>query len=159
MKISIEYLTVGDKSKKSIQLSPEEFFDALDAGENYWEDGVEKYIFPHEHLSIPVPTLKWIEVTKRQGNLVRTYRCQYLDGDKSMTQHTVSENGDEEIITSSLIAENTYHTTRLIKSSDGVWSTYVDSIDSDVEVGGKYDSKNLIKSWLFDELKEFSNVQ
>ncbi len=43
-------------------MAPEEYFDPLGEGESFWNDGIEKYVFPHEYVDVPVEDLKWLTV-------------------------------------------------------------------------------------------------
>lgn len=158
IKIKISYVTFQNSEVKDIYLKPEEYFDSLEEGENYWDDGIDKFIFPHEYLNISVSSLKWLTIIVSKGKEKRISRCQYLDGDNVTMNHSVDENGEEEIILSAKISEQSYHTTRILKPKSKSWAVYVDSIDSDVQIEGKYNSINLCKNWSFEELKSFSKI-
>jgi hypothetical protein len=105
-----------------------------------------------------VGLLKWFIITEKLDSKQRVTRYQLLNGDSSIMIHSRDEFGNEEIISSALVEPETWHTTHMIKPYDGVWATYVDSLDSDAQIDGKYPSKNLISNWRFEELKEFSYV-
>lgn len=157
MKIHFTYLKIDEIDAHFFELSPNEYFDPLEENESYWDHGIEKYPFSHEYLSIPPEKLKWLIVTVSENDLNKVYRCQFLDGDKNMMQHTVDEYNNEEIILSVKIAWGKWHTTRLIKPAGESWAVYVDTIDSDDKINEKYYSYKLIKNWDFEELKAFSN--
>ena len=158
MKITFTYQVAGESQTRTKQLGPDDYYDPINPRENYWDDGIEKFIFPHEYIETPVEQLKWLTVLVAAGNKSRISRCQYLDGDKVSMHHSIDENGEEEIILSAQLPDKSWHTTRILKPPLGSWAAYVDSIDSDVVVEGKYPSKNLCEKWTFDELKGFSGI-
>lgn len=158
MKITISYQVEGEKEPRIKHLDPVDYYDPIDPKENYWDDGVDKFVFPHEYVETPVSELKWLTVRVTNGNKTRFSRCQYIDGDNVMMHHTIDEDGGEEIIVSALLPDQSWHTTRILKPPSGSWAVYVDSIDSDVPVDGKYPSKNLCEKRSFEELKGFSGI-
>lgn len=158
MKITITYQVEGEKEPRRIDLDPIDYFDPIDSKENYWDDGVEKFIFPHEYVETPVIQLKWLTVRVALRNKTRISRCQYIDGDNAMMHHTIDEDGGEEIIISTHLQDQSWHTTRILKPPARSWAIYVDSIDPDVPVEGKYHSNNLCKKWSFAELKGFADI-
>ena len=141
-----------------VEMAPEEYFDPLGEGESFWNDGIEKYVFPHEYVNVPVEDLKWLTVCVSELGSRRVDRCQYLNGADVMMQHSIDENEDEELILSTKISDQDYHTTRIRKPSSKSWAVYYDRIDSDVMEGGKYATKELVTNWTSDEIKAFSEV-
>ena len=158
MKIALTYQRIDEAKPTTIGFAPEDYFDPLEAGETYWEHGVEKNLLLEEYLPIEKGLVKWFIVTHEFRGLSRVTRCQLLGEDLSMSTHTIDEHGNEEIITQSMIAPETWHTVRTLKPHDGFWSTYMDNIGSDKKVDGVYRNDNLITSWSFDETKAFCNV-
>ena len=142
-----------------ISLSPEEYFDPLGPGENYWDHGVETNLVKDEYVPVGSEKVKWFIIIEKQYEDKRTFRCQNFDGGSSRSTHTVDENGNEEIITQSLVAPETWHSIRTRKPHDGHWATYMDNISSEIDVDGIYRNDNLMKNWSFEEAKEFSYVE
>jgi len=159
MNISISYLCFGENEPETIHFSPENYFDPLEPGENYWEHGIEVHQLAENYLPVEISKVKWFIITKRLNDKKRVSRYQLLNGTDSMSIHTIDEEDNEEIITASKIAPETWHTVRIIKPHNGCWSTYMDNIGSDIEVEGKFRNENLIKNWTYEEMKEFSHVQ
>ncbi len=62
MLIVITYQTSNNQEPFVIEMAPEEYFDPLGEGESFWNDGIEKYVFPHEYVDVPVEDLKWLTV-------------------------------------------------------------------------------------------------
>ena len=158
MKITFTYQVEGEKEPRIMYIDPVDYYDPIDHRENYWDDGIEKFVFPHEYVKTPVAQLKWLTVLIAMKNKARVSRCQYIDGEKTMMHHTIDEDGEEEIIVSTQLPDQSWHTTRILKPPTKSWAVYVDSIDSDIQVDDKYPSNNLCKRWSFKDLKGFSNI-
>ena len=156
MKIEIQYLLLGSDKPSYLAPKPEDYFDPVEHDENFWDDGVEKNIFPHEHIGIEPSKLKWLIIRQKNGSNTRITRNQYLDGDDSMMTHTKDEFGAEEIIYSRKIGD-AYEIVRILKPTDQSWSVTYNVIASDVKTDDIYPTDNLTKNWSFDELKDFCN--
>jgi len=159
MNITLTYSRIDSKEQEVVELNPQEYFDPLEKGENYWDDGVERKFLLEEYLPIDKVQVKWFRITLEHDEMKRIYTCQLLDSDRSTSTHSIDEFGNEEIITQSKIADETWHTVRTQKPLGGQWSTYMDNISSDKMVEGKYANENLITNWTFDETIEFSHAE
>lgn len=107
MKITFTYQLIGCCQQHQLEIDPHDYFDPIEDGENYWDHGIEKKIFPHEYLDellyINPDQIKWIVVRESRGNQTRISRVQYLDGDCATMQHVIDENKEEKIILGALV--------------------------------------------------------
>lgn len=157
MKITLSYqLTYGEP--KEIELSPEDYYDPIRDNESYWNDAIEKCNFLHEYLSDPPDRIRWIVARIVDDDHVRLRRAQYLNGDKVMMEHTINEYKEEELILSALLASGEWHTIRVVKPQDQLWSVTVNSLDMDEPLDGRFSSIDLCKNWMFDERKAFCRI-
>ncbi len=122
IQIKLMYKKRDDNIPVSIQLEPEAYFDRLESGENYQEDGVPKYNDAWEYLDVPVSELEWImeEISgTTEDGIIRTELLK--DGVNWMT-HRKDESGYEEIIHNTEISPNISHIIRTHKDDEGIWT-------------------------------------
>lgn len=154
MEITITYCLLAETVSREMKLTPEQYYDPLEAGENYWDDGIERCVFPYRYLDFEPEEIKWVIARVSHEERVRYWRVQHLNGDKAMMQHVVDENAEEEIILSTLLPNGDWHSARILKPQGACWAVTRLAIDKD-ESG---ESKNLVANWSFDELKAFSKI-
>ncbi|MEM1221593.1 MAG: hypothetical protein AAGH40_02430 [Verrucomicrobiota bacterium] len=155
MKIEIEYLALDESTPVILELKPDDFYDPVALGENYWEHGIERLVFPYEHIQKEPSQLKWLILREQNEEMVRLHRIQFLDGEKSMMQHTVDEHGEEKIIYSCTQGDES-HIHRFIKPAKEMWTTTQNQRASDKKTGEGYKTENLTKNWSHSDLLSFA---
>lgn len=160
MDITITYCLVGETESRELKLTPEQYYDPLEQGENYWDDGIERCAFPHGYLDLEPEAMKWVYARVSNGDRCRLSRVQFLNGEKVIIQHEVRENEEEEIILSTLLPNGEYHCARILKPQGGSWTVVRLALDrDDVDINsGNMGSTNLIVGRRFEELKLFSKI-
>lgn len=155
MKIQLTYQLAAGGDPIRSDVTPEEFFDPLDHGETYWDNGVQRYVFLHEHLGIEPEKLKWVVARLTAGEGIRIQRAQYLDGDNVTLQHTVDEDQEEELIVSTALPDDQWNVVRLLKSPGDTWKMTLNDLVRD-PAEGMPSGSDLCKGWTFEERKAFS---
>jgi hypothetical protein len=128
IQIRITYKRRDDETPVSIDLDPETYFDPLEPGENYREDGVPKYNDAWEYLDVPVHELEWIteEIcgTTEDGIM----RTELLKDGVNWMAHRKDESGYEEIIHNTEIGPNISHIIRTHKDDQGIWTVNTNTV-------------------------------
>jgi len=159
MNISIEYLLIGCSKRRRLNISPQDYFDPIEEGENYWDHGFEKNLFLHEYLNVDPDQIKWIVECQSKGSQKRIRRAQYLDGDCVTMEHIVDENKEEQInLGAFLVDSEEWHVIRLLKKPGKAWSVVLNILGSDVPIDGEFESTDLCKQWTYEELEEFGEI-
>ncbi|MHC4117742.1 MAG: hypothetical protein ACYSWO_09575 [Planctomycetota bacterium] len=158
MNISVEYQLIGCSRQYRFNIAPEDYFDPIEKGENYWDHGVDKKFFLHEYLNIDPDQVKWIVACESRGTQRRIRRVQYLDGDRATMEHVVDEHGEERIILGAFVDCEESHIIHLLKKPGRAWSVVHNSLGSEAITDGEYESKDLCKQWTYEELEEFGTI-
>lgn len=140
MKIRICYKT-KDELEKSIDLTPEEYFDPIDEDETYENDAIPKYNHAEEYLEISTNLLEWTEIAVSETNQSHCIRTQYSDNGKSWMSHRKDLSGYEEIILSSQINSSNVHIARIHKDGNENWQVNYDGVITDLEDGSQSEQK------------------
>ncbi len=103
IQIGIVYKRKEDKLPRSVNLSPEEYFDKLREGENLRENGIPKYGHTWKFLSIPIHELEWTLEQVSGTTEDRVVRTEFLRDGINWMIHRKDESGYEEIIHNTVI--------------------------------------------------------
>lgn len=155
MEIRISYKLIDHPEIKSLLLTPEEYYDSLEANESFEDNGVPRFNNTHEYIGLAAKKLKWsiIKITCDKG--ISYLRSQYLDGDRSMMEHTIDYDGSEEIIHSNEIEKDKWHIIKTHKTLNSSWQVIMNALIDDNPNSG-YVSKNYIVEINKEDLFEFS---
>ena len=157
MNIRLTYETL-DGARHTVALSPDDYFDPLEPGEGYWHDGVERCDQLHDYLEVPAVRLRWLVARISEGGQVRQRRAQYLSGDAVMMEHTIDEQGEEEIILSVCLPSGDWHITRVFKPGEQSWSVVNSSLIQDETDGAGALSADLCSDWTYQQRLAFCSV-
>jgi hypothetical protein len=159
MNILVEYQLVGCSRRHRLKISPQDYFDPIEEGQNYWDHGIEKKIFLHEYLKVDPDQIKWIVAHESKGSQKRIRRAQYLDGDNVTMEHIVDENKEEQINLGARLPDSEeWHVIRMVKRPGKAWSVIFNEIGSDIPIDGEFESTDLCKQWTYEELEEFGEI-
>lgn len=122
IQIRITYKVRNVLSSRSIELSPEDYFDPLEEGENYQEDGTPKYNHTWQYLNKAVDELEWVIEEVSGTTEDRIIRTEFLKDGINWMIHRRDKSGYEEIIHNTEIASNISHIIRTHKASEGIWT-------------------------------------
>jgi hypothetical protein len=158
MEIKITYFLKKEQETRTINLSPEEYFDPLEPGETFEENGVPTYQYTFDYIGCSANELKWSIEKISSSKGTRILRSQYLDGDRSMMEHIIDPDGSEEIIHSNQIEKDKWHIIRTYKSSNGSWSVIrnglIDETSKAKQMSTEYEG-----DWSYEELKNFCEIK
>jgi len=158
VRICIRYQRRDESTPRVLELSPEEYFDPLDPGEELSVRSVPRLLEDYQYTPHEADELRWTVLEITDGAKYWRVRTLFMDGVRSFMQHTEESDGSEEIILQSELTSGCWHTTRTLKMPGKSWSVVMDSLD--VEQPAQLNmSRNFCESWAFDELKEFGNVR
>jgi len=158
MKITLRYRVLGEEDDEVVSLTPEDYFDPLDADETYLEHGIAAKFFDHEHIDVQPGKLKYLILTIAEAELTMIVRTQYLDGEDVLLQHFKGFDGSERLIISKSEDGDWIHIVRLEKPPNLDWTMTSNELASDVPKDGRFESQNLIKNWSYDELLGFAEM-
>ena len=158
MDIEIRYLSKKTQEVQTLRLSPEEYFDPLEPGETFEEDGIPAYQYAFDYIGCSADELKW-SIEKISGSKgTRLVRSQYLDGDRSMMEHVIDPDGSEEIILSNEIEKDKWHIIRIRKSPNGSWSVIrnglIDETPQAKQINTDYEG-----DWQYEEMVNFGQIK
>ncbi|OGU66979.1 MAG: hypothetical protein A2499_17485 [Stygiobacter sp. RIFOXYC12_FULL_38_8] len=155
MEIRISYKLKEHLEIKSLLLTPEEYFDPIEANESFEDNGVPRFNSTYEYIGLTAKELKWaiIKITCDKG--ISYLRSQYLDGDRSMMEHTIDYDGSEVIIHSNEIEKDKWHIIKIHKTLNSSWRVIMNVLIDD-KPNSESDSKNYIVEMSKEDLFEFS---
>jgi hypothetical protein len=136
MKIRISY-KIRDESEKSINLTPEEYFDPLDEDENYEDHGIAKFNHAEEYLEIPAERLEWTEIKITETKIGNRIRTQFSKDGKSWMSHQKDTDGYEEIIVMSRLNDLETNIARIHKDKNENWRINYNGVISDLADGSQ----------------------
>ncbi len=157
MKIRIEYLRRDEAIPRVLELSPEEYFDPLDEGEELSVRSVPKYLQEFVYTGHNAEDLWWTVLNIIDGTAFWRVRSQFLDGLKSLMLHSVESDGSEEIIHQTEISPQCWHTIRTLKQPGKSWAVVMNNITND-QPGLPTGSQNFCGGWSFDQMKAFGDI-
>jgi hypothetical protein len=157
MQIEITYLFRNSKDSQIIKLNPEEYFDPLEPGETFEEDGIPIYSDAFDYIGCSAHDLEWAIEKILSGKGKRIVRRQYLDGDRSMMVHVTEPDGSEEIIHSTEIEKDKWHIIRTYKSSNGSWSVIMNGL-TDENPKTNHANISYEECWSYEKLVNFCKI-
>src|SRR5262249_33987142 len=93
MEIQITYQTWESDEPVRMRLAPEDYFDPVEPGETYEENGIAKYNETWEYLSVPRASLKWSSERRSGTWFDTTFATQYMNGGRSWLTHRADPDG------------------------------------------------------------------
>jgi len=158
MRVLLTFQLHGEDEPHELEMSSTDYFDPPEEGELVLEDAVERHVFLHDYLGVESERVKWIVARAWAGGRSTLRRAQYLDGDRSIMEHIVDVNGDEEIILSTRLPSRDWHTTRLLKPRDASWSVSVNALSADGPTRDQPAALDFCGRWEFEDRQSFSRV-
>jgi hypothetical protein len=150
--IRIIYQLRCESRPRSIELSPDDYFDPLDPGENYEANGIPRWDHAYQYTGHTADEVKWtvLENGPKKGSIVRT---QFLDGRRSMMTHRADADGYEAIIHFTAIGEAGLLIVRTVKQPGQAWAVVMSNYSINHSIG---ESKQV--GWSFEEMQAFCNI-
>ena len=158
MRILIRYQRFDEVAPRELELSPEEYFDPLDPGEELSVRSVPRLNDPYQYTPHGAAELRWTVVEVTDGSAFWRVRTQLLDGMRCLMHHSREGDGAEEIIHSTELAPGCWHTVRTLKLPGRSWAVVMNNVDVERPVH-LTESRNLCERWSFEELKGFGEVR
>lgn len=131
IQVKITYKRRHDDEPYRLELRPEEYFDPLEPGENYREDGIPKYFNTWEYLDLPLNELEWTIEEIRGTTEDRIIRTEFLKDSLNWMSHRKDQSGFEEIIHNTEIASNVSHIIRTHRDDEGFWTVNINVVHYD----------------------------
>ncbi len=143
MNITIRYLERGQPEPTSLNLAPVDYFDPLDPGENWEDDGVPRFNHAVDYLPTGLD-LAWTELEESaDAGLTRTREV--ISADHLVTHwHRTDPGGSEELCICSQLSPDTTHITRLCRGASEPWQLAFISVITDLPDGSQ--RENLLYS-------------
>lgn len=157
MKIHIEFLRHDETLPRVLELSPEEYFDPLDEGEELSVNSVPKHLEEFTYTGFGAEDLRWAVLDISDGTVFKRIRSQFLDGLKSLMTHSLDSEGREEIIHQTEISPYCWHTVRTLREPGNSWAVVMNNIIKD-HPDQPYENLNFCGEWTFDQMKAFGNI-
>jgi hypothetical protein len=157
MKILIEYLQRDEATPRVLELSPEEYFDPLDEGEELSISSIPKYCSVFVYTGLAACDLLWTVLEISDGTAFWRVRTQFLDGLKSQMTHSVDSDGTEEIIHQTEISPQCWHTIRTLREPGNSWALVMNNVTNDQQ-GQPVENLNFCGDWSFDQMKAFGGI-
>jgi hypothetical protein len=153
MEIEIVYKTWQNETPIVRKLTPEEYFDELDAGQTYEVDGIAKHDHTWEYIDVPLSSLEWTSERRSGTTHDRTHFTQYMGNGRSWLNHRVDANGYEEMVHETQLDGGASHLVRTVKMvPTGRWAVRVNCIVSDSEVVQSFDDE-----WTSEIVEKYSS--
>jgi hypothetical protein len=142
MEIEIVYQTWESDQPARLKLSPEAYFDPLEPGDTYQENGIPRYNETWQYLDVPRSRLKWA-CERRSGTWFdTTFLTQYLDSGRSWLTHRVDPDGYEEMIHVTQLDDSTCHIIRTVKPAAAArWAVCLNSVIHDQDDGSQKEQR------------------
>jgi hypothetical protein len=158
MHIRIRYQRRDEATPRVLELSPEEYFDPLGPGETLSVQSVPRLLDTYQYTPHRADELRWTVVEVTDGESFWRVRTQLLDGMRSLMHHSQDSDGCEEIIHATKLGARCWHTIRTLKQPGQSWAVVMNSLTVERPVR-LVKSRDLCKSWSFEELKSFGSVE
>jgi hypothetical protein len=150
--IRITYQLRSESTPRSVQLSPQEYYDPPGPGQTYKRGAIARFHHAYQYTEHSADDLKWtvLEGGPLPGSVIRT---QFLDGRRSMMTHRMDGNGYEEIIHSTAVGEGGLLILRTRKQPGQAWSV----VSSSYSVNDA-NWENKVVGWSFAEMQAFGKI-
>lgn len=158
MKIEINYLLENETEPATIHVDAEYYYDPLEDGETFEEDGIERYPHAYQYLDVPVARIRWTVLTVRGTSSWMRIRAQMLAGDAAMLSHREDSDGYQELLHSVQLSESECHITRIVKRRGSGWFNCYDGIISD-QPDGSQAEKRFDATWEKSDRERFADFR
>jgi hypothetical protein len=118
MHITLRFQKVDSQAPQELELSADQYFDPLEAGESFEKDGVPKFSNDWHYLRLEPSELLWSQLEVRGESHTKKYATQYSAGGQSVLVHRKDSDGWEEIIASTRLSPYQVHILRVHRDSD-----------------------------------------
>ena len=158
MEIRIHYQRRDEATPRVLELSPEDYFDPLNPGETLSVRSVPRLLDAYQYTSHRAEELCWTVLEITNGVEFWRVRTQLLDGKRSLMHHLQVSDGSEEIIHSTELGPQCWHTTRTLKEPGRTWAVVLNTLTVERPVSFT-ESRYFCESSSFEELKAFGDVR
>lgn len=159
MQIRIRYQVRQEAEPRELELSPEEYFDPPVPGESLnISSSVARLLDTFQYTPYSADELLWTVVEIRHGERFSRLRTQLLDGMRTLMHHSENPDGTEEIIHSTQLGPDTWHTVRTFKQPGQTWSVMLNKLVVE-RPDESPEFRDYCEAWSTEELKGFGIVQ
>ena len=137
MRIEIHYVRRWTSELQVMALSPDEYFDPVEQGESYEEDGIPKHNHAEGYLGLPISQLIWTEIHVMGTSEDHIIRTEYSETGKATMIHRLDADGYEEMIHFTQLTRASCHIIRTWKRGSGGWSVCLNSLIEDMPDGSQ----------------------
>jgi hypothetical protein len=158
MELEIVYQTWDSDTPLKLRLAPEDYFDPVEPGETYEDNGIPRYNETWHYLDVPRERLKWSSERRSGTWFDTTFLTQYLDGGRSWLTHRVDPDGYEEMIHVTQLDHRTCHILRTVKLVAAVrWAVCLNSVIVDQEDGSQTEQR-FDEPWTTETIKDYCST-
>lgn len=101
-----------------VVLTPEEYYDPLDPGERYEEDGVPRFDHAVDYLDNAIEELEWTRLDEEDGTVVLE---RFASRGRVRIWHRRDADGGQELCLTTTLAPGRHHLARLYLDEAGDW--------------------------------------
>jgi hypothetical protein len=132
MRIVLTFKERGERKPQVRTMTPEEYFDPLEPGETYSEEGVPKFNNLEEYIGLEPGFLEWIQVRVTDQLASRLVRTDYSPSGLNFLTYVREECEDEptyeELIINNQLDHNVCNIMRISRSDLEAWACHVNTI-------------------------------
>lgn len=120
--IEISYKLRDGNTPVVLHLTPEQYYDTVEAGESYENDGVPRFDHAWQYLGIPIDRFDWtvLRLSGVMDSWVR--RTDFFCKGRSWLLHRSDADGYEELIHNTELQDGSTHIIRIHRTPDGAWA-------------------------------------
>lgn len=160
MEIEIRYQLRGETQSRRLTLTPEQYFVPLPAGEPLTIRSTPRKLDVYEYTPFPATQLDWTCLEIKDNGAFWRIRTQFLDGARSMLEHTLDSDGREELIQSTELAPSVSHVVRILKEPGRNWTMIHNSVQADRPVQVQWTgTREFDGGRSYEALREFGAVR
>lgn len=159
MEIRIRYQLRMETTPRTLELSPEDYFDPLTPGEKLSVRSIPRLFDTYQYTAHHADDLRWTVVEINDGASFWRVRTQLLDGMRSLMHHSQESDGSEEIIHATELGPLCWHTIRTLKKPGQTWAVVMNSLMVEGPPVQMVESRGFCDSYSFEELNAFGTVQ
>ncbi len=158
MQIHIRYRRRDEGTARLLQLSPEDYFDAWQDGDELSVRSVAKHSEAFEYVGCRAEDLLWTVLEITDGTEFWRVRTQLLDGLRSLMHHSRESDGSEEIIHHTEIGPQSWHTIRTLREPGKMWTVVMNNLTVE-QPETPLKSRNFCGQLSFEQLKAFGGIE
>jgi hypothetical protein len=150
--VRITYQLRSEKTPRSLELTPAEYYDPLGPGETYERGAIPRFHHAYQYTEHSTDDLKWtvLEGGPIKGSVIRT---QFLDGRRSMMTHRADADGSEEIIHTTAIG---YEGLLIVRTAKWPGQSWAVTNSGYSENDANWEEQQV--GWSFEEMQVFGRV-